>query len=185
MAKQPCLICGRSPTDAHHLRFTQHRALGRKVSDEFTVPLCRGHHREVRRSGNEAAWWKKARIDPTGTARALWLRTHPLPTPPDKTGHRRRDPDRAGAAPCLSPPDRAFMTRSPQRKKDLYQNRLPSESAAALCRNQWPFCVGLRTLAAFGRLLPLPAPPAPADTFQVPGWPPSALAALVLPDWPG
>ena len=59
---------------------TQHRALGRKVSDEFTVPLCRGHHREVHRSGNEAAWWTNAGVDPTVTARALWLETHPLPT---------------------------------------------------------------------------------------------------------
>jgi hypothetical protein len=80
VAKQPCLICGRRPTDPHHLRFVQHRALGRKASDEFTVPLCRGHHREVHRSGDEAAWWKKARIDPTITARTLWLKTHPLPT---------------------------------------------------------------------------------------------------------
>jgi hypothetical protein len=47
VAQRPCLICGRRPADAHHLRFTQPRALGRKVSDEFTVPLCRGHHREV------------------------------------------------------------------------------------------------------------------------------------------
>jgi len=40
VAKQACLICGRRPADAHHLRFAQHRALGRKVSDEFTVPLA-------------------------------------------------------------------------------------------------------------------------------------------------
>ena len=80
VAKQPCLICGRRPADAHHLRFAQHRALGRKVSDEFTVPLCRGHHREVHRCGDEAAWWKNAGVDPTVTARALWLETHPLPT---------------------------------------------------------------------------------------------------------
>ena len=80
VAKQACLICGRRPADAHHLRFAQHRALGRKVSDEFTVPLCRGHHREAHRSGDEAAWWKKAGVDPTITARALWLETHPLPT---------------------------------------------------------------------------------------------------------
>jgi hypothetical protein len=80
VTKQPCLICGRRPTDPHHLRFVQHRALGRKASDEFTVPLCRGHHREVHRSGDEATWWKKARIDPTVTARTLWLKTHPLPT---------------------------------------------------------------------------------------------------------
>ena len=86
VAKQPCLICGRRPADAHHLRFAQHRALGRKVSDEFTVPLCRGHHREVHRCGDEAAWWKNAGVDPTVTARALWLETHPLPTTPDKMG---------------------------------------------------------------------------------------------------
>ena len=57
--RQPCLICGRRPSDAHQLRFAQSRALGRKVSDEFTVPLCRGHH-QVHRSGDEAIWWKKA-----------------------------------------------------------------------------------------------------------------------------
>jgi hypothetical protein len=58
----------------------EQRALGRKVSDEFTVPLCRGHHRETHRSGDEAAWWKNAGIDRAITARALWLKTHPLPT---------------------------------------------------------------------------------------------------------
>jgi hypothetical protein len=84
VAKQPCLICGRRPADPHHLRFAQHRALGRKVSDEFTVPLCRGHHREVHRSGNEAARWTNAGVDPTVTARALWLETHPLPTSGDQ-----------------------------------------------------------------------------------------------------
>jgi hypothetical protein len=79
VAKQSCLICGRRPADAHHLRLAQPPALGRKVSDEFTVPLCRGHHREVHRCGDEAAWWNKTGIDPTGSARALWLKTHPLP----------------------------------------------------------------------------------------------------------
>jgi len=85
VTKQSCLICGRRPSDAHHLRYAQNRALSRKVSDEFTVPLCRGHHREVHRSGDEATWWKKAGIDPTLTARALWLETHPLPTISDQT----------------------------------------------------------------------------------------------------
>jgi len=54
VSKQPCLVCGRRPADVHHLRFAQSAALGRKVSDEFTVPLCRGHHREIHRSGDEA-----------------------------------------------------------------------------------------------------------------------------------
>jgi hypothetical protein len=78
VSTQPCLICGRRPADAHHLRFAQHPALGRKVSDEFIVPLCRGHHREVHRSGDEASWWSKAGIDPIGAARTLWTETHPL-----------------------------------------------------------------------------------------------------------
>jgi hypothetical protein len=82
VAKQPCLICGRVPSDPHHLRFAQHSALGRKVSDEFTVPLCRGHHREVHRCGNETAWWQQASIDPVNSARGLWLQSHPLPPGP-------------------------------------------------------------------------------------------------------
>jgi hypothetical protein len=77
--KQPCLICGRRPSDPHHLRFVQSRALGRKVSDEFTVPLCRTHHREVHRCGEEGSWWLKTTIDPLAAARTLWLETHPLP----------------------------------------------------------------------------------------------------------
>ena len=77
--KQPCLICGRRPSDPHHLRFVQSRALGRKVSDEFTVPLCRTHHREVHRCGEEGSWWQKTAIDPLAAARTLWLETHPLP----------------------------------------------------------------------------------------------------------
>jgi len=78
VAKQPCLICGRSPCDPHHLRFAQARALGRKASDEFTVPLCRGHHRELHRCGDESRWWKKSGIDPIPAARVLWLKTHPV-----------------------------------------------------------------------------------------------------------
>jgi len=81
VAQHPCLVCGRQPADAHHLRFTQSRAFGRKVSDEFTVPLCRGHHREVHRVGDEAAWWQKAGIDSIAKARELWIETHPLPQP--------------------------------------------------------------------------------------------------------
>ena len=75
VAKQPCLVCGRKPSDPHHLRFMQPRALGRKASDEFAVPLCRGHHRAVHRAGNEAAWWKAAGIEPAKVARKLWRQT--------------------------------------------------------------------------------------------------------------
>jgi hypothetical protein len=70
---QPCIVCQRSPCDAHHLKFSQPRALGRKVSDEFTVPLCRDHHRDLHRYGNEMSWWANLQIAPTEVARELWL----------------------------------------------------------------------------------------------------------------
>jgi hypothetical protein len=75
VAQQPCLICGRKQSDPHHLRYLQPRALGRKASDEFAVPLCRSHHRAVHRAGDEQAWWKAAGIDPVKVARQLWRQT--------------------------------------------------------------------------------------------------------------
>jgi hypothetical protein len=78
VCSQPCLVCGRRPADPHHLRFAQHPALGRRVSDEFTVPLCRVHHREVHRCGDESEWWTRCGVDPIAIASALWAQTHPL-----------------------------------------------------------------------------------------------------------
>lgn len=75
VCSQPCLICGRTPSDAHHLRFAQPRALGRKVSDEFTVPLCRAHHWALHNSGDERSWWKDIQIEPLPIAQQLWGET--------------------------------------------------------------------------------------------------------------
>ena len=72
VSTQPCIVCGRTPADAHHLRFAQPRALGRKVSDEFIVPVCRLHHRELHRHSDEAAWWQGTNIDPLRVALKLW-----------------------------------------------------------------------------------------------------------------
>jgi hypothetical protein len=77
VALQPCLVCGRQPSDPHHLRFAQPRALGLKVSDEFTVPLCRGHHRQLHQAGNEVAWWEDLQINAMETAKGLWEQTRP------------------------------------------------------------------------------------------------------------
>ena len=48
-----------------------------KVSDEFTVPLCRGHHRQLHQAGNEVAWWEDLKINALEIARGLWEQTHP------------------------------------------------------------------------------------------------------------
>ncbi|MGA7067928.1 MAG: hypothetical protein WB048_16635 [Pseudolabrys sp.] len=81
VAAQPCLICGRQPSDPHHLRFVQPRAIGLKVSDEFTVPLCRGHHRQLHQAGDERAWWEGQRVNVPEIARGLWEKTHPAINP--------------------------------------------------------------------------------------------------------
>jgi hypothetical protein len=100
VAKQPCLICGRKPSDPHHLRYLQPRALGRKPSDEFAVPLCRVHHRAVHRARDERTWWRTAGIDPIKVARKLWKdtridegRIEPEGTPQAAAADRRPQPD--------------------------------------------------------------------------------------------
>ena len=74
VSSQPCVVCGRSPSDAHHLRFAQPRALSMKVSDEFTIPVCRAHHRELHRIGDEREWWRNLKIEPLPIALSLWQR---------------------------------------------------------------------------------------------------------------
>jgi hypothetical protein len=76
VAAQPCLVCGRTPSDPHHIKFAEQRAMGRKVSDRFSVPICRLHHRELHRRGNEQAWWQKQGVDPLVVAASLWANTH-------------------------------------------------------------------------------------------------------------
>jgi hypothetical protein len=76
VAKDPCLICGRAPSHAHHVRFAQPRGLGLKVSDEFTVPLCAIHHHENHATGDERKWWQEHKIDPLEAARTLWRKSH-------------------------------------------------------------------------------------------------------------
>ncbi len=138
VAKQPCLVCGRQPSDAHHLRFAQSRALGRKVSDEFTVPLCRGHHREVHRCGDEAAWWQKAGLDPVVSARVLWLNTHPMPA----TSEKITDSEQAahvgavGGDQSNSKRDRPLKSRRDLQNEANYSSGCPMTSLRQIAANR-------------------------------------------------
>ena len=78
VATQPCVVCGRTPAEGHHVRFAQPRALSRKVSDEYMVPVCRAHHRELHRFGDEASWWVGVNVDPLPIALQLWRRSRRL-----------------------------------------------------------------------------------------------------------
>jgi hypothetical protein len=60
------------PAHAHHLMFAQPRAMSKKVSDEYTVPLCALHHRELHDAGNEQGWWQRQKIDPVPAALEMW-----------------------------------------------------------------------------------------------------------------
>jgi hypothetical protein len=75
VAGQPCLICGRTPTHAHHIRYAQAKGIALKVSDEFTVPLCAIHHSENHATGDEMRWWQERKIDPLAVAAELWRKT--------------------------------------------------------------------------------------------------------------
>jgi len=122
--QQPCLVCGRKPSDPHHLRYMQPRALGRKASDEFAVPLCRGHHREMHRARDERAWWKQAGIDPIKVARRLWKETHAM----GERRSRREVVPRPNGAPVSCDPknDEISATATTQdetRRGEMLENR--------------------------------------------------------------
>jgi hypothetical protein len=86
VAAQPCLVCGRTPSDPHHIKFAEQQTLGRKPSDKLTVPICRLHHRELHRRGHERAWWQSQGIDPLPIAALLWSKTHALEPASAKIG---------------------------------------------------------------------------------------------------
>ena len=98
IALQPCTICGRQPCEAHHIRYAQPRALGRRVSDEFTVPLCRLHHRELHQQGDERVWWNKFNVDPMPIALRFWLRTRRGITPGESDAGQSTPSNDTGSA---------------------------------------------------------------------------------------
>ena len=108
VAGRPCLVCGRTPSDPHHVKFAESWTVGRKVSDRFTVPLCRLHHHELHRRGNERVWWQQKGIDPLQIAKTLWDKTH-APAPDEIADDIPVMPSMAS-----SPVGRADLAKPPQ-----------------------------------------------------------------------
>lgn len=52
-----CVICGRTPCEAHHCRVGP-RTMGKRVSDYQVLPLCASHHGELHRGGKEEGFWE-------------------------------------------------------------------------------------------------------------------------------
>jgi DNA recombination protein Rad52 len=110
VAELPCIVCGRAPSQAHHLLLAQPRAMGRKVSDEWTLPLCALHHRALHDAGNEERWWDEHRIDAKTEAGALWQRSRD-----ERAGQAAISTvagDHAGAVVAVSPNHRADNRRN-------------------------------------------------------------------------
>lgn len=62
--QKPCLICG-DKAEAHHITYAQPRALSKKNSDEYVVPLCHRHHMDLHNYGiAEPQWWSLQGINP-------------------------------------------------------------------------------------------------------------------------
>ncbi len=87
VASKPCLICDRKPTHAHHVRYAQPRAMARKVSDEWTVPVCFLHHRALHAAGSEQDWWSQNKIDPLVVAQHLWAQSRLGVEPDSESGN--------------------------------------------------------------------------------------------------
>ena len=160
---QPCVVCGRTPSEAHHIRFAQPRALGRKVSDEYTIAVCRLHHRDLHGYGDEASWW-------AGQHRPLAHCDRPMGCRDCRTHRKRLCPSscpmsswgRSGQADliqrrmCKTP----AMFRSPRseaRLHDLVASLARSNSLSGRCSrrpHQYPACGG----PGSGRTTPFSTP---------------------------
>jgi hypothetical protein len=115
---QPCAVCGRTPTEAHHIRFAQPLALGRKVSDEYTVPVCRLHHRDLHSYGDEASWWAGVGIDPLPIALELWRRSR-LTYSLDASGFK---PFSDAIPPPTAKVERTFLDNNARNRMDIAEH---------------------------------------------------------------
>jgi len=49
VAELPCVVCGTSPVQVHHIRAAGLTGAGQKACDFFTIPLCHADHADLHR----------------------------------------------------------------------------------------------------------------------------------------
>jgi hypothetical protein len=94
VASQPCIVCGRTPAQAHHVRFAQSRGVSLKVSDEFTVPLCALHHSGEPQDGRRRRWWHERNLDPLAATSELWRQSRDQCSSPNSSDVDGTAPER-------------------------------------------------------------------------------------------
>ena len=79
--------------------------MGSKSSDEYALPLCALHHRDLHDHGNEREWWTSKNIEPVDAALNLWVQTQSERSKSENApAARGKGPDRTTeAAQTLSP----------------------------------------------------------------------------------
>ena len=144
-ASQPCLVYGRTPSDAHHVEFASSARSARKVSDRFTVPICRLRRRELHRRGNERASSEKPGLIPSPSRRPS-KRTHTvasLETDASLDGTRRkatrRPTSKNGTKPNLAPRQDQLVTAIEANRRNARPSTALSprraETVAPKCRS--------------------------------------------------
>jgi hypothetical protein len=71
---------------------------------QISVPLCRLHHRELHRRGNERPWQRQG-IEPLAIASLLWQKSHGLEPIIDDAAQRTRPQKMNGGGACHTAPD--------------------------------------------------------------------------------
>jgi hypothetical protein len=74
----PCLLCGKTPVDAAHVRMAEPRlhkrqtGMGERPDDRWALPLCRACH-ERQHAGGERMFWEIRDVNPFAACLVLRL----------------------------------------------------------------------------------------------------------------
>ena len=98
--------------NCRHLRFAQPRRWAARSATSSRCCLCRSHHRDRHRTGNDMRWWAQFGIQPMSIAYKLWIQTHPIPTSANPAGPDIKARATAAEAIDKAPPRQSAVYRA-------------------------------------------------------------------------